>query len=163
MLKKLKGNIFTYGLILMVLAIGVAVGTYAYYQNTVSGNVSGTVLAWDCALGSSGVQKNTFANLYPGSSGSITFNVTSTITSTFEIKITGFSNMNSGTRAALKLYKDSAHSSVISANTVIATGTVSSNGGNGSATIYYYWPYGSEETYTDAVPSFTWEITCKQT
>ena len=162
MSKKLKDNIFTFGIILVVLAIGIAVGTYAYYQTTVSATVGGTVISWNCGLGSSGVQKSTFASMYPGSSGSITFNITSTITSDYTITINGFANMNSGTHANLKLYKDSAHSTVIAANGTI-TGTVSSNGGTSATTIYYYWPYGTAtEAYSGNAPSFTYSITCTQ-
>ena len=163
MSKKAKDNIFTYGIVLLVLAIGVAVGTYAYYQSSVSGTVGGTVLAWDCDLGSSGVQTNTFTGMYPGSSGSITFNVKSSITADFQVKITGFSNMNSGTHANLKLYKESGHTNVITTSTNDLTGSISSNGGTGSLTIYYYWPYGTaSETYSSAVPSFTYQIICTQ-
>ena len=162
MLNKLKDNILTVGIIVLVLGIGIAVGTYAYYQSTVSGNVGATVLAWDCKLGSSGVQKSTFANMYPGSSGSITFNITSSVTSDYTINITGFTNMNSGTHANLKLYMDSAHSTVITTGTAIS-GSISSNGGTASKTIYYYWPYGTaSETYSSAAPSFTYSITCTQ-
>jgi len=160
--KKIKDNMFTYGLIAVVLALGVAVGTFAYYQTTVTGTAGGTVLSWDCALGSSGVQKSTFANMYPGVSGSITFNIKSSITADYTITITGFTNMNSGTHANLKLYKDSAHSTAIAANGTI-TGTVSSNGANSATTIYYYWPYGTAaETYSASAPSFTYSITCTQ-
>lgn len=84
---KIKDNMFTYGLIVVVLAVGVAVGTFAYYQTTVTGTAGGTVLSWDCALGSSGVQKSTFANMYPGVSGSITFNIKSSITADYTITI----------------------------------------------------------------------------
>ncbi len=162
MLNKLKDNILTVGIIVLVLGIGVAVGTYAYYQSTVTGNVGATVIAWDCKLGSSGVQKSTFANMYPGSSGTITFNITSSITANYTINITGFTNMNSGTHAGLKLYTDSAHSTAITASKAL-TGEVSSNGGTATKTIYYYWPYGLEsETYSSAAPSFTYSITCNQ-
>ena len=162
MKKKIKDNILTLGMIVMVLGIGIAVGTYAYYQTNVTGTVGGTVLAWNCDLGSSGVQTSTFANMYPGSSGSITFNITSTITADYTINITGFSNMNTGSRAALKLYTDSAHSTAITTSTNI-TGSVSSNGGTSTKTIYYYWPYGtSAETYITGAPSFTYSITCTQ-
>ncbi len=161
MLNKLKDNILTVGIIVLVLGIGIAVGTYAYYQTTVTGSVGATVLAWDCKLGSSGVVKSTFANMYPGSSGSITFNITSSIAADYTIHITGFTNMNSGTHAALKLYTDSAHSTVIATNTNL-TGSISA-GGTASKVIYYYWPYGTAaETYSNAVPSFTYSITCNQ-
>ncbi len=161
MSKKAKDRFFTFGLVGLVIAIGFAIGTYAYYQTTVSGSIGGTVLTWNCDEGNSGVEKSTFANMYPGASGTITFNVRSSITSDYTIKITGFSNMNSGTRANLKLYTDSGHSTVITTSTNI-TGSVSTNGGTSSKTIYYYWPYGTAESYTAAAPSFTYTITCTQ-
>ena len=176
MTKKLKDNIFTYGVILLVVAVGIAVGTYAYYQTTVTGTIGGTVLAWDCSLGSSGVQKATFANMYPGTNGTITFNVKSNITSTFYVYVTGFNSMNSGTRSNLKLYKtrsgsagaytfsNAITSTSVTTNTAnaAASGTVSSNGGTGSVTIYYNWPYGTSEDYIADAPSFTYTIVCVQ-
>ena len=161
MSKKIKDNIFVYGLILMILAVGIAIGTYAYYQTTINGTASGTVLAWNCDLGSSGVQKNTFANMYPGVSGEITFNVTSSITADYTITISNYKYMNTGTRAALKLYTDSAHSTVIGSGDSV-TGEVATNGGTGTTTIYYYWPYGTAEEYISSKPSFDWQITCTQ-
>ena len=163
MSKKLKSNVFTYGIIALIIGLSFAVGTYAYYQTTITGTVNGTVLAWNCDLGSSGVQKNTFANMYPGSTGTITFNVTSSITSSYKINIKSYSNMNTGARANLKLYKDASYSSAIAANSEAASGSITSNGGTSSSVIYYKWDYGtSAETYTTAVPSFTYEIICTQ-
>jgi len=45
----MKGNkIFYAGIAILILGIGFAVGTYAYYQTTITGQASGTVLAWWC-------------------------------------------------------------------------------------------------------------------
>ena len=44
-MKKFKDNIFTYGIVVLVLAIGISVGTYAYYQSSVSGTITGTVIS----------------------------------------------------------------------------------------------------------------------
>ena len=168
--KKLKDNIFTYGLILMVLAIGVAVGTYAYYQSSVTGTVGGTVLAWDCSLGSSGVQATTFTSLYPGKNGEITFNVSASMPVTYQIQITGFTAMNSGTHANLKLYQTRTgtspsytFSSAITTSTVIEGSITGASGGTSSKTIYFNWPYGTTtEAYNSTQAKFNWQILCTQ-
>ena len=165
MSKKLKDNIFTYGMIILVIAIGIAAGTYAYYQESVTGDINGTVLAWDCDSGTS-VSTHTFTKLYPGSSGNIEFVITSSIDSSYSIRLYDYSNLASGNHPNLKFYKDSAHSSasIVSPSNSEPqfTGNISA-GGTANVYVYYDWPYGTAaETYKSSKPSFKYEIICKQ-
>ncbi len=160
----MKGNKILYaGIAILILGIGFAVGTYAYYQTTVTGNVGGTVLAWQCTANN---QTATFTislgSLYPGSSGSKTITVGSTIAADYVITFSSFTNMGSGSNHPnLNLYKDSAHSSIINSGGTLA-GTVAA-GGTSTATFYYYWPYGTaSETYNASAPSVTATVVCTQ-
>ena len=163
----MKGNKILYaGIAILVLGIGFAVGTYAYYQTTITGTAAGTVLSWDCDAVTSPATVQ-MPKLYPGDSGSFTINVTSSITSSYSIKFTGLTNMGTGnaTRPNLKIYQTkngTSYSSEIVNNTTI-NGTITTNGGSSSKTIYWNWPYGAAETYSSAVPSFTYTVTCTQT
>ncbi len=162
----MKGNKILYaGIAILVLGIGFAIGTYAYYQTTITGTATGTVLAWDCdaATGPASVQ---MPNLYPGDAGSFTITVTSEITSSYSIKFTGLTHIGTDSdRANLKLYQTkngTSYSSEIVNNTTIS-GTVATNGGTSTKTIYWNWPYGTTgETYSSAAPTFTYTVTCTQ-
>jgi len=59
------------GIAMMVFAVAIAGGTYAYYQSTITGTVSGTILAWDCVNATSGSLN--MNGLKPGSFGTLTF------------------------------------------------------------------------------------------
>ena len=155
------------GIAVLVLGIGFAIGTYAYYQTTVTGSASGTVLYWDCTQNVSNAT-TVLNNLYPGKSGSITFNLTCSMEADYSIYITAQTNMGPGNTAHpnLNLYKNSAttvSSNIItsSSSSAVATGTLSA-GTATTVTLYYNWPYGTVEEYKTGNPSFTYSITFKQ-
>ena len=162
----MKGNKILYaGIAILILGIGFAVGTYAYYQTSVTGTVSGTVLAWRCTANTVGEEANFTINLgslYPGSSGSKTITVASSIDATYTIKFTGFTNMGGGSNHPnLNLFEDSGHATPINASSTLS-GTVSA-GGSDTKTFYYYWPYGTTtQSYNSAAPSVTVTVTCTQ-
>ena len=160
----MKGNKVLYaGMAVLILGISFAIGTYAYYQTTVTGTASGTVLAWNCtANGKSDAFTVALGSLYPGSSGSKDITIAASIAADYTITFNKFTNMGAGSNHPyLNLYKDSGHATVINASDTI-TGSVAA-GGSAKATFYYYWPYGSQvDTYSAAAPSVTLTVTCTQ-
>lgn len=172
----MKGNKILYaGASLAVLAIGFAAGTYAYYQNTITGTASGTVLAWNCTAksGNEGAKGDgeqftiSLGNLYPGSSGSRTITIASSILADYKVTFDTFTNMGTGSNHPnLYLYKDSGFATKINASDSL-TGEVAA-GGSKDVTFYYNWPYGDpdkkigKDTYNSAPPSFRVNVTCSQ-
>lgn len=161
----MKGNKILYaGIAILILGIGFAVGTYAYYQTTITGNVGGTVLAWQCtANNQSATFDITLGSLYPGSSGDKTITIRSTIDANYTITFDNFANIGSGsTHENLNLYSDASHNSIINEGNSI-TGSVTAGTTGTAVKFYYYWPYGqAAETYDASAPSVTATITCTQ-
>lgn len=162
----MKGNKILYaGAALAVLAIGFAAGTYAYYQNTITGTASGTVLAWNCTANGKGDGEEftiSLGSLYPGSSGSKTITIASSILADYKVTFNTFTNMGTGSNHPnLNLYKDSGFATKINASDSI-TGEVTA-GGSKDVTFYYNWPYGTaKENYNSSAPSVSVTVTCSQ-
>lgn len=162
----MKGNKILYaGASLAVLAIGFAAGTYAYYQNTITGTASGTVLAWNCTANTKGDGEQftiSLGSLYPGSSGSKTITIASSILADYKVTFNTFTNMGTGSNHPnLNLYKDSGYATKINASDTI-DGEVTA-GGTEDVTFYYNWPYGSaKEDYNSSAPSVSVTVTCSQ-
>ena len=145
------------GIAMMLFAVAVSAGTYAYYQTTITGNVTGTVLAWSCKA--NGVASNfsttlSNANLKPGANGTIAINVTSTnFAASYAIRITSVTNKP----ANLKFYQTLTSGTYSDEMTVSTSGTQASGNiaaaanGSSSKTIYYNWPIGT----TAETPQFT--------
>lgn len=162
----MKGNKILYaGASLAVLAIGFAAGTYAYYQNTITGTASGTVLAWNCTANTKGDGEQftiSLGSLYPGSSGSKTITIASSILADYKVTFNTFTNMGTGSNHPnLNLYKDSGYVTKINASDSIS-GEVAA-GGSQTVTFYYNWPYGTaKENYNSSAPSVSVTVTCSQ-
>lgn len=162
----MKGNKILYaGAALAVLAIGFAAGTYAYYQNTITGTASGTVLAWNCTANGKGDGEEftiSLGSLYPGSSGSKTITIASSILADYKVTFNTFTNMGTGSNHPnLNLYKDSGFATKINASDSL-TGEVTA-GGSKDVTFYYNWPYGTaKENYNSSAPSVSVTVTCSQ-
>lgn len=152
------------GIAMMVLAVAVAGGTYAYYQTTITGTVSGTILAWDCINGTGTSGNVSLGNLKPGSTGNFTVKVSST-NFKFDATVTFGTGTNVPTN--FKLYTDSAHSTVVPSAGLTATGVAKGSTGK-TWTIYYYWPIGTTAETPIATGtsnkslSIPYSITCKQ-
>ena len=99
------------GIAMIVFAIAVAGGTFAYYQSTITGNVGATILAWDCA-NQTGSLTGALGDLVPGSNGSFALKVKSSNFVT-NITVDFFYNDSANVPPNLKLYKESAHTNVI--------------------------------------------------
>ena len=167
----MKSNkIFLAGIAVLILGIGFAVGTYAYYQNTVTGSIEGTVLAWWCKVdGSEASFTISLGSLYPGSSGAKSIAISSTMPADYTLQFGTFNNFGpNSNHENLNLYKEhgsgTSYSSMITESDTITGATTGSNGNySATATFYYYWPYGtSVETYDSNAPSVTVTLTCKQ-
>ena len=169
----MKGNKILYaGIAILILGIGFAVGTYAYYQTTVTGTVGGTVLAWECTANNQTASFTiSLGSLYPGSSGEKTIDLAATIDSNFVVTFDTFTNMGAGSdHPNLKLYKDSGHATSIGTSGTLSNPndfTVAYNSTTqkyeGHAKFYYYWPYGTaSETYKSSAPSVSVTVTCTQ-
>lgn len=160
----MKGNKILYaGIAVLILGIGFAVGTYAYYQTTITGTASGTVLAWNCtANGQESEFTISLGSLYPGSEGSKDITISASIDANYTITFNSFSNMGAGSNHPnLNLYKDAGHTTVINESDTIE-GTVAA-GKTATSTFHYYWPYGTAaETYNTSAPSASITVTCTQ-
>ena len=169
----MKGNKILYaGIAILILGIGFAVGTYAYYQTTITGSASGTVLAWQCTANNQTATFNmSMGSLYPGSASSDAITIRSTMDANYKIVFSNKTNMGSGSvHPYLDLYSDSAHTKVINNSTTLPTnegGTISA-GGTATVNIYWYWPYGTEggsniiDSYNNGAPSIKATVTCTQ-
>ena len=167
----MKGNKILYaGIAILILGIGFAAGTYAYYQSTITGSATGTVLAWWCkADGDSATLEISMGSLHPGTSGQKDIAITSSMAADYTITFGTLNNMGSGNsvRPNLKLYKTKSgtnYSNEIGATDTISGSTTGSNGNySATATFYWDWPYGtSSETYSTAAPSVQITLTCSQ-
>ena len=104
------------GISLMVLAILISVGTYAYYRSTISGTVSGTILAWNCVNdGTTSSGSVNLGSLKPGSNGSFTFQIKSTNFVTDMSVQMQFANTDN-VPAKLKFYENSKEGTEIALN-----------------------------------------------
>ena len=64
---KKNNKILYISIAILVLAIGIAFGTYAYYQTTISGTISGNVAKWRfTANGETSSVNLDLGDLYPG-------------------------------------------------------------------------------------------------
>lgn len=160
----MKGNKVLYaGIAILILGIGFAIGTYAYYQTTVTGTASGTVLAWNCtANGESSSFEIPLGSLHPGSHGSKSITIASSIAADYVVKFDTLTNLGSeSNHPYLNIYRDSAHSSVINQGGEL-TGSIEA-GKSATATFYYNWPYDPQiDTYNAAAPSIALTVTCRQ-
>ena len=160
------------GIAMMVFAVAISVGTYAYYQTTLTGTVSGTILAWDCKDGNLSVGTSSLGNLKPGTSGSFTFSIKSTNFKTDQSISLKYANTDN-VPAAFKLTKDSAHSTTIAMTSAypstpqISATNVAKSSTATTYTVYWEWPYGtSAETPLSTTSNVTlqidYQIVCKQ-
>jgi len=160
------------GIAMMVFAVAIAGGTYAYYQSTITGTVSGTILAWDCTNATSG--SLAMNGLKPGSFGTLTFAGKSSNFVT-DIKLELSWAATTYVSPNLKFYKaktnDTSYSTSVAVGTsytLFDTKTSVAKNTNASFNVYYYWPYG---TTTEAAPvtgtsaqsiTLNYRITCTQ-
>jgi len=140
--KQLRTTIM--GIAMMVAAIGLGVGTYAYYQTTLSGTVEGTITAWSFKVENSPTTFTaTLGDLYPGKSGSISLGLSAEGSGLPVRAVVSFSGL-SGWPAGLKLYQQAGNQGLITVGTTTITKDIAA-GGTETVTIFYDWPYGTAE------------------
>ena len=152
------------GIAVLVIGIAFAIGTYAYYSTTITGNATGTTLAYTCTGNNeTNFTLAPFTNAYPGYSATRTISLNASIYTEATINVSSYTNMGAGSiHPNLLIYSDENHTKAMSdgVNTITTTITPSSST---SVPLYIYWPYGnSAETYDASVPSATITITCNQ-
>ena len=165
------------GIAMMLLAVGIAAGTYAYYQTTISGTVSGSIVEWACtANNSSSTFTLSMGSLKPGSTGTLALNLSvKNFKALFTVSLSNASNiptnLNFYTHSATQtsatcLSKTGA--SVSGCNLATTTKTLdatSSGTATGTLNIYYKWPLGTtaETAPTSNQPAtIKINVTCKQ-
>lgn len=144
--------LFLLGLILIIA------GTYAYYQRTLTGTVTGTIATWNFKANNSASSfivtltptgnKTANSTIAPGTSGS--FSVTLSAASSalpvnYVLSFSNFENIPTN----LVFYTDSAHTTVadIEASGYSVTGSLAA-GGSATKTWYWVWPYGTASSVT---------------
>jgi len=168
--KKSEKRNLIIGIAMMVFAVAISVGTYAYYQTTLSGTISGTILAWDCADGNISTSTTSLGNLKPGTSGSFSFSIKSTNFKTDQSIYLKWGNANHP--ATFKLAKDSNLSTTIAMTTAypetaqFVANNVAKSTSARTYTVYWEWPYGTVETPLSTSTNLTlqidYQIVCKQ-
>ena len=154
------------GIALIVLALIISVGTYAYYRTTVTGSIEGTILAWECTADD---EANNFAlnlgDLYPGKTGSwpITlsvrnFEATFTISMNTPVNISNLVFTHGNTTLCTGGSCSGSYTETVDGT---ATGSASA-----TTTINYEWPIGGPQTtnipVTNTASSVIVNIVCTQ-
>lgn len=164
------------GIALMILSVGLAAGTYAYYQTTITGNASGTIVAWECKTNDSSSSFTlNMGDLKPGSTGALALNLSvKNFKALFTISLSNASNIptnlnfytNSATQtSATCLSKTGASVSGCDlASTTQTLDATSSGSATGTLNIYYNWPLGTtaETPATAGAASIKINVTCEQ-
>lgn len=164
------------GIALMLLSVGLAAGTYAYYQTTITGTATGSIVAWECKTNNSSSSFTlAMGDLKPGSTGTLGLNLSvKNFKALFTVKLSNATNIptnlnfytNSATQtSATCLSKTGA--SVSGCNLASTTQTLdatSSGSATGTLNIYYKWPLGStaETPAKTGAASIKINVTCKQ-
>ena len=168
--KKEKAKLIM-GIAMMVFAVAVAGGTYAYYQSTITGTVSGTILSWNCTNGTGSLNLN---GLKPGSYGSLTFKGKSTnfITNIkLELAWTATTYISSNFSFYKTKTNNTSYSNAVSVGTsytVFDTKNSVAKNTNAEFTVYYYWPLGTAAESapvtgtSDQSVSLKYRITCTE-
>ena len=169
--KKTNKNAGIIGIALIVLALIISVGTYAYYRTTVTGTITGSILEWNCQAGGSSTNfALTLGDLYPGKTGSWPINLS---VANFEANFTiSLQNANNVDNLVFKhgntvLCKSSGNPSGCTASYVETVNGATTGSGVGTTTITYEWPLGEAQTEnipeSNSASSITVNIVCSQT
>ena len=137
------------GIAMIVAALGLGVGTYAYYQSNITGTMSGSITAWSFVVNEQPTEFTAdLGDLKPGVSGSITLNLSAEDSGLGVNAVVSFSGKTNWP-ANLKLYSDANHGSEIIVGTTTISRTISA-GSADTVVIYYDWPIG---TASEAAPT----------
>ena len=130
------------GVAMIFAALAISVGTYAYYQTTISGTVSGSITAWSFIVNEETTSFTAdLGDLKPGVSGEITLNLSAEESGLGVSAVVSFSGATNWP-ANLKLYSDENHTSELEIGTDTITRTLEA-GKSDTVIIYYNWPLGT--------------------
>ena len=160
--KEKNYNVFFIVAIIVSVIVILGTVTYAFYQSSINGTVSGTIAKWSFTANN---QTDSFdlnlGKLYPGKSG--TYNITLSAESSdldvyYELIFTG-ANINEF------MYWDSSYTKPLQdyySNSYIGKYGVITKGSSVTIPIYFNWPYGdtSEGYYERSMPEI--KIIAKQ-
>ena len=142
---KNNNKILYISIAILVLAIGIAFGTYAYYQTTISGTISGNVASWSFkANNQSSTFSLDFGSLYPGKTG--TYNVVLSAEDS-ELDVYYEFIIHQAQLLTDHLYFDAAYTKGPNENGngyVGMYGTISA-GETITIPLYYNWPYDGDD------------------
>lgn len=129
------------GVAMIVAALGLSVGTYAYYQSTITGTVDGSITPWSFVVNDKATSFTAeLGDLKPGVSGEITLNLSAEDSGLGVNAVVSFSGQTNWP-ANLKLYTDENHTSEIKVGTDTITRNLAA-GTTDTVKIYYNWPLG---------------------
>lgn len=169
-----KGNNKRAGIIglgLIVLALAISIGTYAYYRTTITGTVTGTILEWECTANNSATSFTAaLGELYPGKTGDISitlgvknFSADYTISLSDPVHMDNI-NFKHGTTTLCKAAGTPSGCTATYTETVNGTG--SSTKTTGTTLISYEWPGGTAGSDTpvaiDTTATIKINIVCTQ-
>lgn len=173
--KKEKSKLIA-GIAMMVFAIALSAGTYAFYQSTISGTASGTIVAWECTAGG-GASTFTLGlgNLKPNITKTIPINLSvKNFKAKFDVKLSGATNLpsainfytvNTNQSADNCLSKTGAATDTCKlASTSTTLDATTSGTATGTVNLYMVWPKGSAEKgpATASTAKITVNVTCTQ-
>lgn len=153
--KRYRTIIIAIILLLLGLVLIIA-GTYAYYQKTITGTVTGTIATWNFKANSStssfrvtltpSGNKTANSTIAPGTSGSFSVVLSaasSALPVNYVLTFGSFTNIPTN----LVFYSDSSHTTVadIEASGYSVSGSLAA-GGSVTKTWYWVWPYGSSSS-----------------
>ena len=155
-----RKHILIVAIILFLIGlIMVFIGTYSYYQNSVTGTVSGTIATWsfkannnasnfNITLSPTQTARTLNTTMAPGTSGSFTIQLStvgSALAANYTITFSNFSNIPSN----LKFCSDAACNTVtdITASGYSLSGTLNA-GTTVDKIIYWQWPVGGASSIT---------------
>ena len=155
---KNNNKILYISIAILVLAVGIAFGTYAYYQTTISGTISGNVAKWSFkANGQTSNLSLNLGSLYPGVSNTYNLELSaedSELDVYYEVVIGAHQYPINN-----HLYWDSANDiSVLACDgTPGIYGTISA-GSKVTVPLYFNWPYDSYSPEGDSGKTKTADI-----
>ena len=130
------------GIAMIVAALGLGVGTFAYYQSTITGTASGSITAWSFLVNNQATSFTaSLGDLKPGVSGQIELGL-SAADSGLDIDASITFSGKTNWPANLKLYTDSGKTSEIVFGETEITRQLTAGTGD-TVIIYYDWPIGT--------------------
>lgn len=155
--KKSKYDIAYIAMVVVAVLIIIATGTYAYYQSTISGTVSGNIAKWSFKANNQPSTINIdYGGLYPGKTGVYNLELSaedSELPVGFELILHYPTENVSAFNLFSNLFFDSSYIVGPTANGTLGLKGVIMPGEKAIIPIYYKWDYDPMEDMTEAGPA----------